>query len=103
VRVQAAGTPSPSPGPSLPAGARATTETAPICRSNNLPSESPLMGKGAGGMREGDLKSPYLPQSAPGGGGVQGEGIMSYPSIYATAIGLPGEPVAPLSRSGLKI
>jgi hypothetical protein len=45
----------------------------------------------------------HTPQSAHQGGGVQGEGIMSYPSTYATAIGLPGEPVAPLSRSGLKI
>ncbi len=33
----------------------------------------------------------------------QGEGIMPHTSTYATAIGLPGEPVAPLSRSGLKI
>jgi hypothetical protein len=30
-------------------------------------------------------------------------GCLSHTSIYATAIGLPGEPVAPLSRSGLKI
>ena len=96
MRVQAAGAPSPSPRPSPLAGARETTEAAPIGRAKTYP-RKPLKGEGQCCRADG---AQYLPLLAPWWGKVRmGERTwettchtprQAYPGAYAMGGGKQG-------------